>query len=93
MLNKYLAKRPFLLKMIPYIIVGLGFILVGSAFYNTTRQTERNRQQGLVGQTYNRATNCFLAVPAAQRTKEYIHYCYDEAEKATGKKVDRFGNK
>lgn len=92
MLNHYLSKNKSLLRLIPYILISLGFILVGSAFISTRQQTERNRQQGLVGQTYNRATNCFLAVPVSQRTVEYIHSCYDRAEKATGKKVERFGN-
>lgn len=81
-----------LVNLIPYAIIGVGFMVVALMNINGTRQTERNRQQGLVGQTYTRATNCFQAVPAAQRTQEYIHSCYDRAEEATGKKVERYGN-
>lgn len=93
-----LSKHKLLVNLIPYIIVGVGFLLVMIAFINTSHQaeknreqTERNRQQGLRGQTYNISTNCFQAVKVAERTDEYIKYCYDKAEEITGYKIFRFG--
>jgi len=53
---------------------------------------DRNYQNGLINQTYNRATNCFAATTPTQRTAEYVKHCYDSAEAATGKQIDRYGD-
>lgn len=91
MVANFFSKNPALLKILPYLFFFIGALMVYTGFVANTQQTERNRQQGLVGQTYNRATNCFLAVPADQRTDEYIDECYNLAEQATGTKVQHFG--
>jgi hypothetical protein len=49
-----------------------------------------NREVTRVNQTYNRATVCFLAVPPMERTEDYIEHCYEQAESATGKTIERF---
>lgn len=51
-----------------------------------------NREIGSVNQTYLRASNCFTAVPAANRTPDYITECYDKAEASTKKTVERYGD-
>lgn len=86
----YISKNKFLLKAIPYLFVAGGFIIW---FALIGAKTDRNYQAGLTNQTYNRATNCFLAVPVTERTPSYIKECYDEAETATGVKVKRYGHK
>ena len=88
----HFGKNKLLMKLIPFILTFVPLILVAYAINANRNQTERNRREALVGQTYNRATNCFQAIPAKERTTEYIQSCYDTAEKSTGVKVERYGN-
>ncbi len=91
MMTRFFRKHQVFLQLIPYIFVLLGLFIVYLGFMANKAQTERNRQAGLVSQTYNRSTNCFLAVPAEQRTDGYIKSCYDKAEAATGVTITRYG--
>lgn len=86
------SKRLKLEKYILMFIVAMGFFTIVFAQYSNIQETKINRQNGLVSQTYNRATNCFQAVPVEVRTDEYISSCYDKAEEATGTKIERYGN-
>lgn len=88
----YLAKRKKLTQAIPYIFVAIGLLFVYTAFTSVVTQGQRNYEATLRSQTYTRATNCFVAVPAAKRTAEYIKSCYEQAEKATGKVIDHYGD-
>lgn len=73
-------------------MVLFGLLVLAFAVSSNRKQTEKNRLQSLRGQTYSISTNCFLAVPADNRTTNYIQECYDKAEKVTGFKIERFGN-
>lgn len=72
------------------MVLGAFFISI-VLLINLKHETLVNRQNGLVNQTYLRASNCFTAVPASDRTAEWVNICYDKAEKATGTKVERYG--
>lgn len=76
----------FLTQIIMYVV----WAVVLATLPLIYAQTLTNRDNGLNSQTYNRATNCFLAVPAEERTDERIQFCYDQAEKATGKTIERY---
>lgn len=78
-------------KLAPYVFMLGGLFLIWYGYNASVQETRVNRTNGLTSQTYNRATGCFVAVPYAQRTDEYIHSCYDKAEKATGVKIERYG--
>lgn len=71
------------------MVLGALAILI-SLQLNNRQELLTNRHNGLVNQTYVRTTNCFLAVPADQRTAQWINSCYNRAEKSTGMKVERY---
>jgi len=77
--------------------VSIGTLLVflifnGIMLISNRLATDRNYRTGLVNQTYQRATNCFAATSPPNRTPQYVKDCYDTAEKATGVKVERYGD-
>lgn len=50
-----------------------------------------NRDQVKVNQFYDIATNCIEA-GNLPHSKEYVEFCYDQAEKASGIDAPRFGD-
>lgn len=73
------------------MVLGAFAITIG-LLINTRKETLINRQNGLVNQTYVRATNCFASTTPTKRTPNHVKDCYDKAEQATGQKVDRYGD-
>lgn len=86
-----LLRSALFMKIVPYLIFGLGlaFIYLNNASAN--RDAARSRESGKTIRVYTIATNCFLAVPADQRTNDYIHRCYSNSESIVGTKVQHFG--
>lgn len=73
------------------VLMFASFLIVIRMQAESNRNINRNYQNGLINQTYNRATNCFTAHDPNQRTPELREWCYDIAEKATGTKIERYG--
>lgn len=76
--------------MIPVVFILMGILIVWAGIERNQRLTNRNNNTGLTNQFYTRATNCFAAVTPTQRTPEHVKWCYDEAERATGVKGERY---
>lgn len=90
--QRYRESVPVVL-FISAVSMVLGVFAISIALQiNNRHELLTNRENGLVNQYYNRATNCFAATSPTKRTPEYVKECYDQAEKATGVKAERYGD-
>lgn len=93
--TKYRESVPVVL-FITAISMVLGAFAISIALQiNNRHELLVNRQNGLINQYYNRATNCFAATSPTKRTPEYVKECYAQAEKASGVDpniIERYGD-
>lgn len=92
MSEKYRDSIPTTLFIFAITMVLAALTLVLFMQINNRNDILINRQNGLVNQAYNRATNCFAATSPTKRTPEYVKECYTKAEAAAGVKIDRYGD-
>lgn len=88
---KWIYEQKTLMNLIPFIFVIVGLFLVYANVQSSANKADSARESGKAVRVYSISTNCFLAVPADQRTDSYIDSCYDKAESIVGAKVERFG--
>lgn len=86
-----LANNPIFVKVIPYIFIAIALGLVYFNQASNAKQAAASRESGKTIRVYVIATNCFLAVPADQRTNDYIRQCYNRSESIVGTTVQHFG--
>lgn len=92
MTDKYRSAVPTTLFIFSVAMILGAFTIVMYLQISIRSEVLQNRQNGLVSQTYNRATNCFAATSPTKRTPEYVKECYAKAEAATGATVERYGD-
>lgn len=90
--DKYRDSVPVILFMTAISMVLGAFTITIFLLISNRNETLQNRQNGLVSQTYNRATNCFAATSPTKRTPTYVKECYAKAEKATGVTIQHYGD-
>lgn len=86
-----LRQYPTLIKAIPFIFVAIGVFFIWAGQMNQTRRVDRNYATGKEVEYYTRIVACLASESPAKRTPEYTKHCYDEVEKQTGVKGDRYG--
>lgn len=87
-----MIRRETVLNVLPIIFtVGTGLMIMILILGNQ-QATLTNREVGKVNQTYNRVVACLASVSPTRRTPEYTKQCYDLAEKASGVRVERYGD-
>lgn len=90
--EKYRDSIPTTLFIFACSMVLGAFSIVIFLQVNNRQELLVNRQNGLVNQAYNRATNCFAATSPTKRTPEYVKDCYNKAEAAAGVTIERYGD-
>lgn len=82
------------LKVIPYLLVLIGFAIAWMMIRGVGSNTNRNHITGLQNNTYLRAMVCYgqhTSKPVGEREPNYVEKCNKLAEEATGQKIDRYG--
>jgi hypothetical protein len=83
-----------------FLFVVVGLTLSSLVQINQTSRSnhqiikEHNAQVIEVGRENQTRLNvdlCIVSVPPQTRTPEYVHACYDDAEKLSGVKIKRYG--
>lgn len=87
----YRDSVPLVLFISAVSMVLAAFFIVIVLLINNRHELLQNRRNGLTTQTYIRASDCKISVPAEERTDKWIAGCYDKAEHSTGVKVERYG--
>lgn len=57
----------------------------------TDASTEQLRKAASANRTRLDVNLCIVSVPPQTRTPEYVHKCYDDAERVNNVKIERFG--
>lgn len=90
--QRYRDSVPVTLFICAVTMVLGAFVVCMMLLVSNRQETLENREVGKVNQTYTRATNCFAAHNPNERNDQLREACYEKAEKATGVKVDRYGD-
>lgn len=85
-------KRMVWIYTAPFFVMALVLLALFMLMLDNRTQTLKNRQVGKTNQAYSRTIVCISSSSPDRRTPQYVKSCYDEAERSTRVKIERYGD-